>query len=520
MINSGLCRRTHRLGLLTFATGLLYFWVVAVSPALAEPDSLPNPVSPPAPATEGAAAVPESSPTSAATPQTSSYERGAPNLLPAPSATAPINNPTLPPAQLSGPVDQAARLAAFKAKYEPLRVKGWNIDLPLPNNMLSGDNLLRSKLADHHIGVYINGIATSVVNMLNVARSGPNGTQLYSGQRFTTLFVIKGVVNYDLSWLGLENAQLSGAFSDAFASWDPGGPNTASMSHLSYYQTFFDKIVELKLGYLANNFEFYGPYVGGDLASSLFGQSASVITATGLSHSLVPRPGANLQLNLGNYYEKSGIQYSSSPDGYSQQVDENPSAFKWSSLHARVLFIQEAGYKRPATAADHQAWVRFGYIRNTSDFVDLRDGGRSSHNYAVYGMADYQLFKFDRRPSPTAGFYVGYSAHLGRDRYSRIAQTYEGRFYAQGPFASRPGDKASFIVSYNTFSRYAVETARNAGQSAPVGTWRATLAYNLTIVPGLVAGAGLSYSDYPAPVVQPPGTGQALQLLTNFTFWY
>jgi len=45
------------------------------------------------------------------------------------------------------------------------------------------------------------------------------------------------------------------------------------------------------------------------------------------------------------------------------------------------------------------------------------------------------------------------------------------------------------------------------------------LAYNMAVVPGLTAGIGFSYTDYPAPVVQPPGTGHSLQFLTSFT-WY
>jgi len=522
MLNGSLCLRAHRFGFLTFATGLLYLCVVAVSPALAAPDSPPNPMSPLAPNAREVAELPEGSPPSATPPQTSSYEPSAPNLQPAPPAIEAVDsNLASPPVQPSDSVvaDQEARKAAYKAKYEPLKVRGWFWDFPLPNNTLTGDTLLRSKLAEYHLGFHYYGIAFGTINMLNVARSGPDGAQLYSGQRFTTRFSPSGVVIYDLSWLGLENAQISGAFVNGFTSWDPAGPNTFSLSFLTYYQTFFDKLIELKFGYLANNYEFYGPFVGGNLAASLFGQSASVLTATGLAHALVPRPGINVQLNLGHYYGKSGIQYSSSPDGYSTQADENPTGFGWKVPHARVLFIQEVGYKRPATAADHQAWVRFGYVRNTSDFVDLRDGGRSSHNYAVYGMADYQLFKFDGRPSPSAGFYLGYSAHLGRDRYSRVAQTYEGRFYAQGPFVSRPADMASFILTYNVFSRYAVEAAHRAGQSAPVGNWQATLAYSMAIVPGLTAGVGLSYTDYPAPVVQPPGTGHSLQLLTNFT-WF
>jgi len=125
-----------------------------------------------------------------------------------------------------------------------LRVKGWNVDFPLPNGTLTGDHALREKLAELHLGFYFYGIAFGGVNMLNVARSAPNGGQLYSGQKFTTRVTPSGIVNFDLGWLGLENAQLSAAFVNVHASWDPAGPNMLSLSHLSYYQTFFNKLAE------------------------------------------------------------------------------------------------------------------------------------------------------------------------------------------------------------------------------------------------------------------------------------
>lgn len=433
--------------------------------------------------------------------------------------------PATPPGDTSIQAQQAANnpgdedLKKFKSRYEPLRVKGWNVNFPLPDQTLTGDNAVRQTLADNHLGFYFYGIAFAGVNMLDTARSGPNGAQLYNGQKFTTRTTPSGIINYDLSWLGLENAQLSGAFCFVTTTWDPAGPNEFQMSHLTYYQSLFHKTLELKVGYLTNNFEFYGPYVGGNLASALFGQSASVLTAMGLSHTVAPRPGANLQLNVGNYYEKSGIQYSSSPDGFSQEQNENGTGFQLQINNAHTLFIQEVGYKTAATKTTRSNWARFGWIRNTSDFVDYQFGGRSTKNYAFYGMADYQWLKFKGHGSEAAGLYLGYSAHLGLDRYSRIAQTYEGRIYTMGPLKGRPGDMASMIVDYNSFSVYAIEAAKKAGTPTVPSNWVATWAYNAAIVPGLTAGLALSYSDHPSPVVNPPGTGHALQALTSFTFY-
>jgi porin len=39
-----------------------------------------------------------------------------------------------------------------------------------------------------------------------------------------------------------------------------------SLATLSYYQTFLDRQVELKVGYLANVVEYWGPFLAGNRA--------------------------------------------------------------------------------------------------------------------------------------------------------------------------------------------------------------------------------------------------------------
>jgi porin len=61
-----------------------------------------------------------------------------------------------------------------------------------------------------------------------------------------------------------------------FDTWEPGGPNASSLATLSYYQTVLNKQVELKVGYMANVVEYWGPFLAGNLASSIFGPSGSI----------------------------------------------------------------------------------------------------------------------------------------------------------------------------------------------------------------------------------------------------
>ena len=68
-----------------------------------------------------------------------------------------------------------------------------------------------------------------------------------------------------------------------FDTWEPGGPNASSLATLSYYQTFLNKQVELKVGYLANVVEYWAPFLAGNLSSSIFGPSGSIPIEAGLS---------------------------------------------------------------------------------------------------------------------------------------------------------------------------------------------------------------------------------------------
>ena len=90
-------------------------------------------------------------------------------------------------------------------------------------------------------------------------------------------------LTYDLSRYGIPDGQivLGGIYN--FDTWAPGGPNALSVATLSYYQTFLNKLVELKIGYLANAVEFWGPFLAGNLAASIFGPSATIPVELGIN---------------------------------------------------------------------------------------------------------------------------------------------------------------------------------------------------------------------------------------------
>jgi porin len=123
-----------------------------------------------------------------------------------------------------------------------------------------------------------------------------------------------------------------------FDTWEPGGPNASSLATLSYYQTFLNRQVELKVGYQANVVEYWGPFLAGNLASSIFGPSGSIPVEAGLSAWAWTKPAINIKVNGPNgLYDKFGVQVASNTDRPLQEKTAIPSGRDWSTNGLGVL---------------------------------------------------------------------------------------------------------------------------------------------------------------------------------------
>ena len=152
--------------------------------------------------------------------------------------------------------------------FQSLRIKGLTIALPGPQDTIDPDFAgIRSSLAALGIGYIGYSSNTFFNNMLPVERT-TFGPQAYNGQKPT--FVTNNVMQltYDLSRSGIPDGQIVLGGIYQFDTWNPGGPNALSLATFTFYQTFLNKQVELKFGYLNNSFEFWGPYLSGNLSSS------------------------------------------------------------------------------------------------------------------------------------------------------------------------------------------------------------------------------------------------------------
>jgi porin len=413
-------------------------------------------------------------------------------------------------------------VATAPPDFESLRVKGLIIALPGPQDTIDPDFAgIRSSLAALGIG-YVGWSSNSFYNNMLPAERATFGQQVYNGQKPTFFTNNVMQVTFDLSRYGIPDGQIVVGGVYNFDTWAPAGPNALSLATLSYYQTFLNKQVELKVGYLANVLEFWGPFIAGNLAASIFGPSATIPVEAGISAPAWLTPAINIKFN-GPYgfYNKLGIQRASSPDGPAVEKIDNPTGLKWSTPNSGVLVINEFGYRKEAAPGQLATWVRAAPMFTTSQYTDFAFGGRSTGNYGAYLLADQQLVQLAPMAGQAArGVYAGATAMYAPPEFNRFSQYYELRLYGIGLLPSRPGDMLSLVIGRNVFSHYLVDAALQRGQLAHDGSLSITAAYSAVVAPGIRAGIGLGYTDHPTPVVYTPQTGSALNILANvITFW-
>ena len=146
-------------------------------------------------------------------------------------------------------------------------VKGWNIGFPSFGDTLTQDHGgWRSSLASAGIGLIEYNLTRFQANLLDTPREGPRfnpfyqSAQNYWGQSpsFNNFSVV--VLTYDLSRIGVPDGQLQFSGITTYATWKGFVPDVLTMNFLAYYQTWFDRRLEMKLG-LRNQNEFVGQTV-------------------------------------------------------------------------------------------------------------------------------------------------------------------------------------------------------------------------------------------------------------------
>lgn len=400
-----------------------------------------------------------------------------------------------------------------------LGLKGWNIPFPSYGDTLLQDvGGFRSALAKFGIGFIEYNLIVVAANALNTPRSN-QGVQVYWGQKLSALSSSFAYLTLDMGHFGLRGGQLQLSAGLIRSSWEPFIPNSFSFQRLAYYQTLLENKVELLVGYLPNSAGFVGTVLGGNLANP-FGPSVSIPFELGMSFLTAPAPALDVKINIPpNFYNRFTIQRSlpPTPDTFIDNARLNPTGLRFLLPDARLLLVDEVGYRREAEPAASYGWIRLGVMYNNSRYADFSRPGKTAANSGFYLLADWQISRFDPSSTATAyrGLYLGGSAMYAMPQTNAVTQYYEVRAYIAGPFFSRGQDQIGLVYFHQVFSQYLLAatnlSAGFSGSFARSASNTISQSYTFKILSGLYVTEALSYTDHPSFVFF-PGEGSALNL--------
>lgn len=407
------------------------------------------------------------------------------------------------------------KIAPF-AKFDNLREKGIWPNIPGPADTIDQDNgAVRSALADLGIG-YVGWTQNSLIdNRMPNASKSTIFNQRYIGESPTFGTVNSMIVTYDLGRFGIADGQITVGAEQQYWIWKPAGPDRVGINTIAYYQTFFDRKLELKMGYLRNHDEFLG--------MNPFGPTPVILSQAGMSNNSAPSPALNVRYNLDDrLYNKISIQRSVSPDGQLAHMSENPTGLNWRTANAGILLLDEFGYKAKAAEGSPETWLRAGIGFNDSRYPNLADPSqpRADTNSAYYVAMDRQFWQSDAQGSPARGIYGGFSAMYAPSDVNKVSRYLELRVYAKGLFSSRPGDQIAIAATNIAWSHFAVDAALAKGDLVHRDSTAIWGRYTARLAPGVYATLGLLYINNPTTITYSRRTGHALNVLVSTSVFF
>jgi porin len=388
---------------------------------------------------------------------------------------------------------------ASERSIEDLNLVGAAVTMPqFSDSVLGVDSGFRRALFSQGTLLRVNVVPRYSQNLFD--GPAPDGQQAYIGHRPTFISGINPIFTADLRQLHLRQAQLNVGVGWRYANWKPAGPNTFAMTSLYFFKGWGDRRVEMKAGYIGNDLEFVGLQVGGSTSTGAQGVYAVLPNEVGLSYFPLTAPSLNVRFRATrNAYVKTAAQRSLDAAGGQSTVDRNPTGFRFLPDGNGLLLVGEAGYQRASSASAPQAWLRAGYMRNSTRYVNRDTGQKEPGNYCAYVLMDYQL-RMPAPATPARGLYQGGTAMTVPSVFNPYDRYYEARLYQRGTFASRPTDVLSLIASYRNHSKYftdrLVAQGRTAWRHSPSFTGTYTLHVSrgdyLSLSLGYVRGAALS----------------------------
>ncbi len=387
--------------------------------------------------------------------------------------------------------------APVERTIEDLNLVGAAVTMPAFSDTVFGvDSAFRRALFSRGMALRVNIVPRYSQNLLDAP--APPGEQVYIGHRPTFISGFNPIFTADLRQLGLRQAQLNVGFGWRYSTWGPAGPNTVAMTSLYFFKGWGDRRVEMKAGYIGNDLEFVGLQVGGSTSTGAQGVYAVLPNEVGLSYFPLTAPALNVRLRgPGHAYLKTGAQRSLDAAGAGSTVDRNPTGFRFLPDGNGLLAIGEIGYQRASSAASHQAWLRAGYMRNSTLYTNRLTGQPESGNYCAYVLLDYQLSK-PAAAAPGRGLYVGGTAMTVPSELNAYDRYYEARLYQRGTFPSRASDVVVLVVSHRGHSPHFTDPLIAQGKTVWRSSSSLTGTYNLHFARGNYLSLSLGYVRGPA----------------------
>jgi porin len=382
---------------------------------------------------------------------------------------------------------------------EDLNLVGAAVTMPLISDTVLGvESGFRHALFSEGILFRANILPRISTNLLDPPV--PANQQAYIGQRPTSITGVNPILTADLRQLHLQDAQLNIGFGWRWTNWNPAGPKTLALSSLYFYKMWRDREFEIKAGYITNDTEFVGMQVGGAIATGALGVYAVLPFQVGMSYFPLTAPSFNVRVRgPGFTYLKIGAQRSLDAAGGPATEQRNQTGFRFVPKGNGLLLINEVGYQRPSGASAHYAWLRAGYLHNSTPYTDKVTGKKESGNECLYVLMDYQIHA---SPSQGAGrgLYAGGTMMTAPSRFNAYDRYFEGRLYQRAPFRSRPDDLLSLVGAYSGYSKYVTANLAAEGKSVWHSSRSMTASYSahvsrgnyLTIALGYVRGAAIT----------------------------
>ncbi len=359
----------------------------------------------------------------------------------------------------------------------------------------------------------------------------PLAQQTYNGQRPTFSSSHYPALTWDMRQLGLHDAQFVVQAAIQRNSWYPGGPEATGFGQISLYKAFFKKRVEVKTGYIDNDGEFVGLFVGGLASNGSLGVYAVLPFEAGMSFLPKTAPAFNATFHTPDHtYSKLGFQRSFDPQGGVNEEARNKLGTRFDPKGDGLVMIYEGGYKQDPDPNKMQTWARVGYIYNDSHYASAIPGRRvllpsgmagyatqyTGNNQVAYVLADRQLKKTDVA-SPGRGIFAGFSYEYAPPAQNAYTQYDELRVYENGPFNSRPHDFVSLVGSHTAYSKYVTRADVAQGKSIWNSATSVTTSYTTNIFRGGFLATGLSYTEGPAIT---PRSHNSLALVGQLTTFF